>query len=266
MPEGDSLWKAARRLAPLTGCVLVASDFRVPSLATRDLAGRRVLETLARGKHLLTRVEGGATVHSHLKMEGRWALQGAGARFPCPDHTVRVVLRTDEHQAVGSQVLVDLIATEHEDKLVGHLGPDLLGPDWDLAEALRRLRSRPEVELAEALLEQRNLAGIGNVYKNELCFVAGEHPRTPVGDVRDLERLVQRARAMLEANKTRRERCTTGDPRPGRRLWVYGRRGDCLRCGARVRRTHQGPQGQERITWWCPSCQPAPTPPVPSSA
>jgi endonuclease-8 len=256
VPEGDSVYHAARRLDVLTGHALTATDFRVPSLATTDLSGRQVLETVSRGKHLLTRLEGDITVHSHLKMEGRWDVHPPGTRWRRPEHEARVVLRTEQREAVGFNVLVDVVATMAESSLVGHLGPDLLGPDWDPDEALRRLRRQEHVPIGMALLDQRNLAGIGNVYRAELCFLAGVDPHDPVSAVKDLPRMVTRAHQMLVAHKDRHSRVTTGDTRPGRRLWVYGRRGPCLRCGTRIEVDEFGPEGQERLVWWCPSCQP----------
>ena len=257
MPEGDTVWQTARRLDVLSGEVLTSSDFRVPSLATVDLAGRRVLETVSRGKHLLTRLEGEITVHSHLKMEGRWDVQAPGTRWRRPEHEARVVLRTEKTEAVGFNVLVDVVGTLAEQSLVGHLGPDLLGHDWDPEEALRRLRHQDHVPIGIALLDQRNLAGIGNVYRAELCFLSGVDPHDPVSAVPDLPRLVGRAHQMLVAHKDRHSRITTGDRRPGRRLWVYGRRGPCLRCGTRIEIDELGPEGQERTVWWCPHCQPS---------
>lgn len=267
MPEGDTVYRAAHKLdRAMRGQVLRVSDLRVPDLATTDLSGWTVLGTVARGKHLLTRftppeTAGGVrpmTLHTHLKMEGHWQVGRAPQRVRGPEHHVRVRLRTDEVEAIGTQVLVGLRPTAEEDHWVGRLGPDLLGSDWDPHEALRRLRARPEVAVADALLDQRNLAGIGNVYKCELCFLQGVHPATPVGSVRDLPRMVARAHQLLEANKGRAARVTTGDSRPGRRTWIYGRRGPCLRCGTPVRQMAQGPAGQERETWWCPTCQPEP--------
>jgi endonuclease-8 len=256
MPEGDNVWQTARRLAPLTGAELVASDFRVPSLATVDLSGRRVLGTVSRGKHLLTRLEDDATVHSHLRMEGRWDIHPTGSRWRRPAHEARLVLRTAAHEAVGFSVLVDLVRTSEEDRLVGHLGPDLLGPDWDAAEAVRRIEQSGDVPIGQALLDQRNLAGIGNVYRAELCFLTGVDPHTPVADVPDVSRMVDRAHALLVANRDRPDRITTGDKRPGRRLWVYRRRGPCLRCGTPIQVDELGPETQERVVWWCPRCQP----------
>ena len=256
MPEGDDVWRTARRLDVLTGHALTRSDFRIPPLATTDLGGRQVLETVSRGKHLLTRVEGDATIHSHLRMEGRWDVQRLGSRWRRPAHEARVVLRTADHEAVGFSVVLELVRTTEEDSVVGHLGPDLLGPDWDEAEAVRRLEQSPDVPIGIALLDQRNLAGIGNIYRAELCFLAGVDPRAPVSSVPDLRRLVARAHALLVANRDRPDRITTGDRRPGRRLWVYRRRGPCLRCGSPVEVGELGPEGQERVVWWCPSCQP----------
>ncbi|HEX4189570.1 MAG TPA: DNA-formamidopyrimidine glycosylase family protein [Marmoricola sp.] len=258
MPEGDSVWHTARRLDVLTGQVLTASDLRIPSLATVDLAGRTVLETVSRGKHLLTRLSGAMTLHTHLKMEGRWDVQQPGGPRHSPDHEIRVVLRTEKTEAIGYAVLLDLVATAAEDSLVGHLGPDLLGSDWDAAEAVSRLRRWPHVAIGEALLDQRNLAGIGNVYRAEICFISGVDPFTRVDAVPDLPRMVALSQRMLEAHRDRHSRITTGDRRPGRRLWVYRRQGPCLRCGTPIRIAELGPEGQERTVWWCPSCQPPP--------
>jgi endonuclease-8 len=257
MPEGDTVWQTARRLARLDGKRLTRTDFRVPALATVDLAGATVLATLARGKHLLTRLDDGHTIHSHLRMEGAWVVHPAGTRWRRPAHTARLVLGADDLEAVGFAIVLDLLATTDEEQYVGHLGPDLLGDDWDPDEAVRRLAAGADVPLADALLDQRNLAGIGNVYKCELCFLVGLDPRTPVRDVPDLGRVVALARRLLEANRDRVERVTTGDRRRGRQTWVYGRRGPCLRCGTPIAYTELGPAGQERGTWWCPRCQPA---------
>ena len=132
MPEGDTVYQTAKRLdGGLSGQVITKSDFRIPSLATRDLSGATVLETLSRGKHLLTRFDNGLTLRTHLKMEGNWVVHPTGTRWRRPAHTARVVLRTATTEAVGFQVVMDLVRSENEDELVGHLGPDLLGPDWD---------------------------------------------------------------------------------------------------------------------------------------
>jgi endonuclease VIII len=259
MPEGDTVFQAAKRLdRGLTGQVLTSSDFRIPSLATSDLSGATVTGTVSRGKHLLTRFDTGVTLRTHLKMDGTWQVGPKGSRWRRPGHTARVILRTSTTEAVGFQVLLDLVRTTSEADLVGHLGPDLLGPDWDAEVALARLRASPDVPIADALLEQRNLAGIGNVYKAEICFLCRVHPLTPVADVPDLPAMVARAKQLLEVNRDRSTRITTADSRRGYQLWVYGRRGPCLRCATPIAKSEQGPRGQERVTYWCPTCQPRP--------
>jgi endonuclease-8 len=257
VPEGDTVWRTARSLdRALTGQTLVRTDFRVPRLASVDLSGRPVLGTVSRGKHLLTRIGDLHTLHSHLRMEGSWHLYRPGARWRRPAHEARAVLVTAEWTAVGFALgALDLVRRGEEAAVVGHLGPDLLGADWDHDEAVRRLSERPDRGLAEALLDQRCLAGIGNLYAAELCFLAGVSPTAPVSSVRDLPRLVRRARALLEANKDRVEQTTTGDLRHGRRTWVYRQR-ECRRCGTPVQVGTSGPPPFERVAYWCPSCQP----------
>jgi endonuclease-8 len=255
VPEGDTVWRTAKHLdQALTGRLLTATDFRVPAFATLDLAGRTVVGTVARGKHLLTRIGEEHTLHTHLKMEGSWHLYRPTTPWRRPAHEARVVLRTEEWVAVGFSLgITEVLRRAEEDDAVGHLGPDLLGPDWDEEEALRRLRADPERPVGEALLDQRNLAGIGNMYKAELCFLAGIHPATPVAAVPDLRRLVRRARQVLEANKERVQQATTGDLRRGRTLWVYARgRQPCRRCGTRIEQADL----DGRVTSWCTRCQP----------
>jgi endonuclease VIII len=263
VPEGDTVFRTARLLdRTLAGHVLTECDFRVPQLATVDLTGARVLGTWSRGKHLLTRIDAGSplTLHSHLKMEGAWQSYRSGQRWRRPVHTARVVLTAGDRMAVGFSLgIVELLSRDHEQQAVQHLGPDLLGPDWDEGEALRRLHTDPGRPLADALLDQRVLAGIGNMYMAELCFVQGVHPETPVADVPDLERLLRRAHQMLEVNKERPWQTTTGDTRQGHRMWVYRRdRQPCLRCSTPVAVAMRGEPGSERAMYWCPSCQPAP--------
>ncbi|MCD9145613.1 DNA-formamidopyrimidine glycosylase family protein [Streptomyces albireticuli] len=260
MPEGDTVWRTAQRLhGALAGEPLTRSDLRVPRLATVDLTGRRVLDVLPRGKHLLTRVEGGLTLHSHLRMDGSWRVFAPGERWRGgPSHQIRAVLANAAHTAVGYRLpVLELLRTADEGAVVGHLGPDLLGPDWDAAEALRRLLADPARPLGEALLDQRNLAGIGNVYKSELCFLLRVSPWLPVAELPAPERLPTLAKKLLEANKGRSTRITTADARRDHQLWVYGRAGrPCRRCGTALRTADQGTPGQERPTYWCPRCQP----------
>jgi endonuclease VIII len=257
MPEGDMVWLTARRLdEALAGRVLTRSDVRVPRYATTDLTGRAVAEAVARGKHVLIRVEGGITVHTHLRMDGSWRVRPAGDRI-APSHRIRIVLANDTWQAVGYQLgVVEILPTAREASVVGHLGPDLLGPDWDPAEAARRLRAEPARAVGEALLDQRNLAGIGNLYKAEVLFLRGVDPWRPVGDVTGLDALVSLAQRLMDANKERFGQVTTGVRRPGEQTWVYGRAGrPCRRCGTPIRAADQGGEGGERVTFWCPRCQ-----------
>ena len=254
------MYRVAGQLdAALTGQVLTVSDFRVPRYATTSLVGRVVAGTIPRGKHLLTRVEGGLTVHTHLRMDGTWRI-GPPARHPSRDHRIRLILANQHRQAVGYRLgIVEVLPTAAEDRAVGHLGPDLLGPGWDAPEAVRRLAADPDRPAVEALMDQRNLAGIGNVYKSETLFLRGISPWAPVGRVPDLPAVVELARQLLEVNKDRVDRVTTGSRARGEQSWVYGRAGrPCRRCGTIIRQADQGPAPQERITFWCPRCQPAP--------
>lgn len=214
MPEGDTVLQTATRLhEALAGRVLTRSDLRVPRFATADLSGRTVLDVTARGKHLLTRIEGGLTLHSHLRMDGAWRVYAPDERWRGgPGHQIRAILANAEHTAVGYRLpVLELLRTSDEDRAVGHLGPDLLGPDWDPGPALDRLLAAPERPLGEALLDQRNLAGIGNVYKCELCFLARATPWLPVGALPAgaLPRLVTLAERLLNANRDRPTRTTT---------------------------------------------------------
>jgi endonuclease-8 len=246
----------------LAGQTLTGSDFRVPRLATTDLTGWRVLESACSGKHLLLRLTqpgGGepATLHSHLRMDGAWRVFAPTERWHGgPGHTIRVVLRTGSAVAVGFHLHdITLIPTGLEETLVGHLGPDLLGPGWDPDEAVRRLAAQTDIEIAEALLDQRNLAGIGNLYKCEVLFLRGVSPWTPVRDVPDLPGMVTLAQRMLSANRGRWTQSTTGSLRRGETTYVYGRRSQpCRRCGTLILKTEQG----DRVTYWCPRCQPDP--------
>lgn len=261
MPEGDTVWRTAQRLdRSLSGKTLTVTDFRVPAFATWDLSGATVRESVSRGKHLLTRIDGDQewTLHTHLKMEGSWQVLKPGQRWPRPSHTARIVLTTEHAVAVGFSLgVVEIVARDQEAGLVGHLGPDLLGPDWDPAEAVRRLSEQPARAIKEALLDQANLAGIGNMYAAELCFIAGVAPWGTVAQVPALPRMVQRAHQLLDQNRHRAVQSTTGDLSRGRQFWVYGRAGRaCRRCRTPIRQAMLGAEGQERATYWCPSCQP----------
>ena len=261
MPEGDTVLVAATRLhAALAGHVLTETDFRVPAFATSDLSGQVLREVAARGKHLLFRTDAGFTIHTHFRMDGRFELRRPGQSPPGRMFQIRLVLRTAAWVAYGRLLgLLEVIRTDEEEATLAYLGPDVLGADWDPEEALRRLQAEPARPIGESLLDQGVMAGPGNVYKSEILFLRGVDPWTPVGRVADLPALVSLTKRVMEVNRTIGEQVTTGDPRRGRSHWVYGRRGEpCRRCGTPIRSAEQGREAEERITYWCPSCQPRP--------
>lgn len=258
MPEGDTVFQAAARLhAALAGNILTESDFRVPRYATTDLIGDTVEEVVARGKHILVRLPQ-RTFHSHLMMDGQWHVYERGTRWRKPGFKARVVIGTEQVQAVGFDLgIVEVLPREDETEAVGHLGPDLLGPDWDPALAADNLAREPDRPIGLALLDQRIMAGVGNVYRSELCFLRGVDPATPVREAGDPTAWAELAHRVLYANRNRTARVTTGDPRHGRRLWVYGRRGKpCLRCGRPVESgSLAGPSDLDRVIYRCRACQ-----------
>lgn len=257
MPEGDTVWLAAQRLREaLAGRALTGSDLRVPTLATVDLSGQRVLDVTSRGKHLLMDLSEGQTLHSHFRMEGTWHLYRPGDRWHGgPMHTVRAILRTDDRVAVGYRLgELDLWPSGDVADRLSHLGPDVLGPDWDADEALRRILMHPDVPIVEALRDQRNLAGLGNIYACEALFLHRVDPFTPVSAVADPAAIVETARTLITRNAPRASQATTGEER--RPHYVHGRRRQpCRRCGTPVRAREAGPAGRRRWTYWCPTCQ-----------
>lgn len=256
MPEGDTVFRAAKTLdRALAGRVLTRTDFRVPRLAHADLAGQTIKQVVPRGKHMLTRTDAGMTLRTHFKMEGRWVLYRPQDKWSGPSHEIRVVLQTEEWIAVGYMLaMVELLPTAKEHEAVGHLGPDILGSDWDLQEAVRRIRRRPEVTIAEALLDQTNVAGIGNLYKNESLFLKGIDPTTPVSDVADLEEVLGLAQRLMRLNTRHAVQTTTGDSRKGHEWWVMERPGHpCYRCGSLIEFANHGTPA--RLSYWCPHCQ-----------
>jgi endonuclease-8 len=259
VPEGDTVWRACKRLnQALAGQELVRTDFRVPSLATTDLSGRTVQEVVARGKHILMRLSGGLTLHSHFRMDGSWHLYRPGERWRGgPEHEIRVVLVTDPWTAVGYRLpVLELVSTDDEDSVVGHLGPDLLSPSFDRAAAIANIESDPGRTISEALLDQRNLAGIGNFYRVEVCFLLGLHPWCPVSAV-DVPAAVDLSRKLMKANIRHGAQVSTGIDRPGQRSWVFERAGKpCRRCGTTILTAQLGEPTRERVTYWCPACQP----------
>jgi endonuclease-8 len=263
MPEGDTVYRAAKVLrAALEGKVLTKSDIRVPAFAEVDLSGRRVDEVASLGKHLLMRV-GDITIHSHLKMEGVWQVYKRGERWRRPAHEARIVLETDDGQAVGFALgILELFPRAQEDEAIGYLGPDLLGPTWDATEAHRRMDAQGDRPIGLTLLDQRVMAGLGNVYRSELCFLRGVLPTRPTSAAGDPKIWIDLSRRTMFANKDRPERVFTGDTRPGKQKWVYGRVGKpCRRCGTPIREGRldderaAGEPTQDRVIYWCPRCQ-----------
>ncbi|HEX2290950.1 MAG TPA: DNA-formamidopyrimidine glycosylase family protein [Pseudonocardiaceae bacterium] len=266
MPEGDTVYLAAKRMtAALSGKRLIRGELRHPRLAEHDLSGLTVSGVHSVGKHMFTRFDDGRSLHTHFRMDGSWHLYRPGQRWRRPGHQARAVLTTQERVAVGF-LLHDmaLVATQDEHRLVGHLGPDLLKLDWDghdAATAAQRLREHPGVELGLALLDQRIMAGIGNLYKAEMCFLLGVSPWIPVRDI-DPDIVVALARRLLLTNADRPEQSTTGELARGKQHWVYERSGKpCYRCGEPVIRAVQGNDLHVRSTYYCPRCQPGGHPP-----
>lgn len=284
MPEGDVVWRSAQRLhAALAGRELVTSDLRWPSLAAVDLRGRTVEEVVSRGKHLLVRIAGtpasatgptGAgeppvTLHSHLRMEGSWHVHATGGpwRTARSQQGVRAVLATTEWTAVGHRLgMLDLVRTADEHRLVGHLGPDVLGPGWG-DEAVERvvaaLREAPERPVGEALLDQRVLAGVGTFFMAEVLFLRGTSPWAPVGTLAPaaLRAVVELVHRLLVAGTKDVTPSSTGETSHGARAWVHARSGQpCRRCGTTVRVAPIGVAPHDRVAFSCPHCQPGPRP------
>ena len=259
MPEGDTVWRTARRLhLALAGRELTRTDLRWPSLATVDLTGRTTLEVVARGKHLLHRIEGGLTLHSHLRMEGSWRVHPAPGPRRVPS-TTRAVVASTEFVAVGTSLgMLDLAETRAEDDLVGHLGPDLLGPDWDRDRAMAGYAAAGSRPLGEALLDQRIAAGIGTMYAAESLFLRRVSPWTTVAELTtdQLWSVVDTARQALLVNCARAVQRTTPDTM--RELkWVHGRADrPCLNCGTPIRVDPIGAAPANRVMFHCPVCQP----------
>jgi endonuclease-8 len=268
MPEGDTVFRSARAMNEvLAGRVLDRCDIRVPAFATVDLSGERVESVISVGKHLLHRV-GGFTIHSHLKMEGSWHIyhsgpDGKGAAWRRPAWQARAILGVPGVLTVGFQLgELEIVPREREDEIVGYLGPDILAPEWDTGPELRdlalaNLTADPARPIGLALLDQRVVAGLGNVYRNELMFLRGLLPTRPIAEVPDPAGLLALAHKLILANRDRVERTTTGDLRRGKMTYVNRReRQPCLRCGTAIRKGSLGEDAlTERDIYFCPVCQ-----------
>lgn len=264
MPEGDTVWRTAQRLdAALAGKPIIVSDLRWPDLATVDLRGRDTLEVVSRGKHLLHRIDGGLTLHSHLRMEGQWRIEATATLKPgwrrLPE--LRALVAAADWTALGLRLgELDLVPTVRESDLVGHLGPDLLGPGWDAASAARCVANLRvcAVPIAEALLDQRNLAGLGTMWMAETLFLERLGPWVVASELDEdrLVRIVDRAHLLLDQSRGHAVPSSTGSRRRGEECYVHGRSGrPCRRCGRPVRVAPLGASVNDRVVFYCPSCQ-----------
>lgn len=274
MPEGDSVWRTAHRLdEALSGRKLLDADLRWPGISTARLAGLTVIETVPRGKHILTRLDSGWTLHSHLRMDGSWVIrqttettettrvgQRMSGRRPeaMGSGFVRAVLVGTDYTAVGVDLgMLDLVGTRAEHTLVGRLGPDLLDPGFDAGRAVANLAAA-QGTIGAALLDQTNLAGIGTIWASETLFAERLWPWTPAASLTPdaLVRLVARAQRFLLASIQRAVPSSTGIQQRGRSFHVHGRSGRaCLRCGGIVRVASIGTAPRERPMFYCPGCQ-----------
>ena len=274
MPEGDTIYRSARTLkAALAGRIITGFRTVLPHLARVNvdtpLSGRTVDDVVSRGKHILMFFSGDLILRTHMRMHGAWHLYRPGERWKQPGRDMRIVIGTDAFEAVAFRVPVAefrTAATLERDDVIQSLGPDLLDDNQDLGEAVARLRALGAVPLGDALLNQRAVAGIGNVFKSEICFAARVSPFGAVSslDEATVWNVLEIARQQLRANVpdvraaalamwTGRRR-TTGRVHPAQALWVYGRAGaPCRRCTTPIEMVKQGPDA--RVTYYCPNCQ-----------
>jgi endonuclease-8 len=267
VPEGDTIFQTAAALRPLLvgQQILGARSGRTPGPQMQRVVGSRVTAVEPVGKHMLIHFDNGLVLHTHMRMNGTWHRYAPGERWRMAEWKARVVLEVAEHVVVCFNAPVAELMPARAAPIhpaLAALGPDLLSPDFDAAEAFARLRSRADLEIAEALLDQRVMAGVGNVFKSETLFIESVNPWTPVASLADdrLTALIATAHRLLNENVTpgRPHRVTTrGDPHVHLSSFVYGRANQpCTRCGAAIRVQRQG--SLNRSTYWCPRCQPAP--------
>jgi len=278
MPEGDTIFRSARALhRALAGKPVTAFRSTYPTLTRfhddTPLTGQLVERVEARGKWLLMHFSGGGTLITHMLMSGSWHIYRPGERWQKPVHTARIVLENADYHAIGFNVPVAEMHTAQSlarDRRIPDPGKDLLRDNFDSEAALARFLAYPDEELANVLLDQRVLAGVGNEFKSEVCFVTGMHPFRKAGTLsrEEVARIIAVARRQLAANVMEDSpdrivtwrgvgRRTTHRSDPTESLWVYGRAGQpCRKCATPIRRRLQG--FDARITFWCPQCQPMP--------
>lgn len=268
MPEGDTIFRAARTLnAALAGKVVRRFETRLAHLARVDdntpIAGRIIERVVPIGKHLIIEFSGGLHLRTHLRMNGSWHIYRPGERWMKRRDAMRLVIETDDFVAVGfdipvAEFLDDRAVVRQED--LRRIGPDTLGERFDVDDVVARMRARDDSEIANVLLNQRVIAGIGNIYKSETLFICRINPFSQVSDLSDetLKTISNTARKILQhsAAVDRPARHHTGSLDSAKNLWVYGRRGEpCRRCGTLIEYRKQG--SDVRGTYWCPRCQPA---------
>jgi endonuclease-8 len=273
MPEGDTIFRAARTLhRALAGKQVTAFESVFPALNRIDddapIAGRTIERVHSAGKHLLMHFSGDLVLRTHMRMNGSWHIYRRGEAWQRARRDMRIIVATADFEAVGFSIPVAEFMSERDvaKSPVGTLGPDVLADDFDHDRVIANLREQSDSEIAEALLNQRVLAGLGNVYKSEILFICRINPFTHVDSLTDanLRSLVVESRRLLKMNVSEGLelmttygglRRTTGRSRPEDRLWVYGRaRLPCRRCGTPIRVRKQGKDA--RLTYWCPQCQP----------
>ncbi len=276
MPEGDSIFRAARALhQALAGSSVTRFESMIPALnrvnEDHPIAGRQVRGVAARGKHILMEFSDDLILHTHMRMNGSWHLYKPGERWRRPRRDMRVVVETEMRVAVGFDIPVAEFLTERDlsrHRALQALGPDLLDSGFDAVEVHRRMALRSGDTVANVLLDQRVMAGVGNVFRSEILFLARVQPFTTVGELseRERERVIDQARTLLAANVLPRSqrlgpavgRRTTRSMDPTVNLWAYGRGGrPCRECGTPIRVRKIGVDA--RPIYWCPACQPGAT-------
>lgn len=248
MPEGDTIFRAARTLERALAGKRVAKFESVYPQLDQPLVGQTIERVYAAGKHLLIDFSGGLTLRTHMRMNGSWHIYRRGERWQRPHADMRIVLATDDYEAVAFRVPVaELVKNVARHDELRALGPDILVDDFDLAEARRRMRGRGDEEIGNVLLNQRVIAGIGNIYKSESLFLARILPFHRVSELTDeqLDLVVESARKLMRASVGAMH---------GAQRWVYERSGQfCRRCRTTIEYRKQGLDA--RGTYWCPRCQ-----------
>ena len=256
MPEGDTIRRLADKISGrFAGQRCARCVVRDPRLVGVDLSGSTLLDADAVGKHLLIRFDNGSTLHSHLSMTGSWTV-GPPAREPAWRRRIELWMETGRLTGLDVPVL-ELVPTANESRAVGHLGPDLCAPQPpDLDEVVARLERQPGVALAAALLDQRNVAGFGNVYAVEVPFIAGVSPNQQVGTIGGLADLVGMGAALIRTSAERGPQNTTGRRLHTDDRWIYAQRGrPCPLCATTLDGWEERDSPWRRVSVWCPSCQ-----------